>query len=218
MGDQKVRISEEVYSQLKAIADKIGKSMKELAEEAITAYLLGREGAEGKEIKGITAKIIQLQYPAKCRKCGKQLNPGDLAYWVKVTYTDNSVRSYVICLDCYYQSTALKEYYIKKKQLEAIIRGLRKEADELAEKVTELRQYRDLIKVRDEILKLFKEARELYQVLINPVTKEQALKLAQAVENLYDETEKLRELLDRMEEEMEKKAKKRKARARVREW
>lgn len=199
MADYKVRIGEETYMKLKQLADKSGKSMRELVEEAINAYLLGHEGGlEGKEIKGITGKIIPLQYPARCKRCGKSINPGELAYWVKITYTDNSVRSYVICLDCYYQSGALKEYYLKKKQLEAVIRGLKKEADELAQRVMELRRYKELIEAREEVRRLLREVSQ-YASMAMGERREVLAQIQEALERLLEAIDRLNAKIESIE-------------------
>ena len=214
MPDTKVRVSQELYNRLKQLADKSGKSMRELVDEAIRAYLLGSTGIEGKEIKGITAKIIPLQYPAKCRRCGRQLNPGELAYWVKITYTDNSVRSFIYCLDCYYQSSALKEHYIKKRQLEKVIRELKKEADSLADRVLELRRKVQLYSVVDEIDRLI---REIYDLLGYVLDKERRDALQQIMQRLEAIEEKMTSIADALEAlEAEAQSKVRKVRSRAR--
>lgn len=214
MPDTKVRVSQELYAKLKQLADKSGKSMRELVDEAIRAYLLGSTGIEGKEIKGITAKIIPLQYPAKCRRCGRQLNPGELAYWVKITYTDNSVRSFIYCLDCYYQSSALKEHYLKKRQLEKIIKELKKEADQLADRVLELRRKVQLYSVVDEIDRLI---REIYDLLGYVLDKERRDALQQIMQRLEAIEEKMTSIADALEAlEAEAQSKVRKVRGRAR--
>ena len=202
MADTKVRVSQEVYDKLRAISEKSSKSMRELVEEAINAYLLGVEGAEGKDVKGITAKIIPLQFPTRCKKCGRQLQPGDLGYWAKITFTDNTVRSYTICLDCYYQGTALKEQYLKKRKLEIVVRELRREADRLAEKVEELRAYSKLIEAKRELLKLLREARELLNVITSPERRIELEKLNKSLDNLVDAADKLIQILEQYDKEM----------------
>lgn len=186
MADSKVRVSSTLYEQLRQLADKSGKSMKELVDEAIQAYLFGQVGVEGKEIKGITAKIIPLQYPAKCKRCGRQLEAGELAYWVRITYNDNTVRSFIYCLDCYYKGSALKEHYLKKKQLEIIIKELKKEADELSRQVLELRKEADYYKLARQIRELIKEAYEYLDYVTNPEKQEALEKFISFLSKLED--------------------------------
>lgn len=204
MVDTKIRVSQDIYEKIRRLAEKSGKSMRELAEEAINAYLLGAEGAEGKDVKGITAKIIPLQFPTRCKKCGRQLQPGDLGYWAKITFTDNTVRSYTICLDCYYQGTALKEQYLKKRKLEIVVRELRREADRLADQVEELRAYTRLVEAKKELLKMVREARELLAVITQPERRLQLEKINTSLDNLVDATEKLMNLLEQYDKELVK--------------
>ena len=219
MPETKIRISPELYEKIKAIAEKSGKSIRELAEEALNAYILGREGIEGKDIKGITDKIIPLQYPAKCRRCKKQLNEGDLAYWVKITYNDNTIKSYVLCLDCYYQSNALKEWYLKKKQLERIVKALRKEADELSEQVLELRKYRDVIQIKEQARELLREVQELIDVFMGADdVRSELSKLQQAVENIYEASQRLISIIQSIEEQEQAKVKVKQRRRESRRW
>lgn len=189
MGDNKVRVSAELYEKLRQLAERSGKSMRELVDEAIRAYLLGSTGIEGKEIKGITSKIIPLQYPARCRRCGKQLRPGELAYWVKITYVDNSVRSFIYCLDCYYQTSALKEYYLKKRQLEKVIRELKREADELADKVNSLRAEMDLHGTIQLVERAIREVYEALDIVVDPERREMIKQLVEKLEDIRTKLE-----------------------------
>ncbi len=186
MSDKKIRISEELYDQLAKIAEKSGRSMRDLVEEAVRAYLLGTESVE-KPIKSIQGKVIPLQYPSRCFFCKKQIKQGELAYWAKYTYSDNTTKSYVICLDCYYKDTALAEWYLKKKKLEAIVRGLKKQADELAEKVNRLRTEYDVMSIRKEVASLWYEFK---QFILTP--------------DSSIDSDKLQEFIDRVNELMDK--------------
>jgi len=207
MADSKVRVSSELYEELKKIAEKSSKSMRELVDEAIRAFILGKQGVEGKEIKGITSKIIPLQYPAKCKKCGKQLNPGELAYWVKIVYTDNTVRSYIYCLDCYYKSSALKEYYLNKKKLEIIVKELKKEANELAHKVLELRDKEEFYKLANDIKSLVREVYEVLDYITDPEKEEKLRKLIEILDKLESYVRYLGDKLDKELESLKEKNK-----------
>ena len=80
-----------------------------------------------------------------------------MAYYARYIYADNTARSFIVCLDCYYSDTALAEWYLKKKKLEAIVRGLQKRADELARKVEELRAEADINALKKECYELWGE-------------------------------------------------------------
>jgi Ribbon-helix-helix protein, copG family. len=152
MGIQ-VKISEEVYNKVKEIAEKSGKSIREIIEEAINIYLLGKSDAIDKDVKSVKEKWIVAKFQSKCVKCGKTINQGDMVYWVHIEYADNSKRSIVFCTECYYTSidTALAKKYLRAKELEAVIRGLRKEADRLVEEIRQLESKVNLLKVEREI-------------------------------------------------------------------
>jgi len=199
MADAKIRVGKHIYERLKLMADQSGKSIRELAEEALEAYLFGREGVDSKQIKGITAKIIEVQYPTRCAKCGRPLKPGDLAYWVKITYTDNTVRSKVYCLECYYQSGALKEYYLKKRQLEVVIRELKKEADKLADEVNQLRATKSYYELQRELGRAIAEANDLLTIITDPDREKALREVLDRLNKLDEYLEKLKELEDKLE-------------------
>jgi len=182
---EKVRISEDLYSKLKEIADKSGRSIRELVDEAVKAYILGFTG--DKEIKATTGKIISLTYSTKCKRCGRELKEGELAYWSKITYTDNTSRSFVYCLDCYYSEGALAEYYLKKKKLEAVIKGLEKKANQLVEEITQLEALVDLYKLENEIQSYWIRLLEL-------VSHEDKPNLNMAIEELLELIDKVKQL------------------------
>ena len=72
MSDKKVRITDELYEQLTKIAEKNNKTIKDIVEEAIKAYLLGIEGVE-KPLKQIQGKIIPTQFDSRCYYCKREL-------------------------------------------------------------------------------------------------------------------------------------------------
>jgi len=80
MSQTVVRISEDTYRKVKEIAEKSGKSIREIVEEAINIYLLGKEQAIDKDVKEIKNKWIVAKYPSKCSKCSKQINAGDMVF------------------------------------------------------------------------------------------------------------------------------------------
>jgi Ribbon-helix-helix protein, copG family. len=65
MTEKKVRITDELYDQLQKIAEKNNKSIKDIVEEAIKAYLLGIEGVE-KPLKQVQSKVIPTQFDSRC--------------------------------------------------------------------------------------------------------------------------------------------------------
>jgi len=152
--DSKVRVSPELYTQLQKVAEKTNRSIKDVVEEAVKAYLLGVEGID-KPLKTIQGKIIPVQYDSRCHNCRREVKRGELAYYARYIYADNTVRSFITCLDCYFSDTALAEWYLKKKKLEAIVRGLQKRADELARRVEELQVEVDINSLKKECYELW---------------------------------------------------------------
>jgi predicted transcriptional regulator len=153
MSQTVVRISEEVYKKIKDIAEKSGKSIREVVEEAIQLFLLGKEQAVEKDVKEIKNKWIVTKYPSKCSKCSKNINAGDMVFWIRVTYGDNSIRSFIYCSECYLTSfdTSLAKRYLKVKELEATYRSLKKLCDSLAQQATELQNKVNLLNLEKDI-------------------------------------------------------------------
>lgn len=147
-----VKIGEEVYKKVKEVSEKSGKSIREIVEEALNIYLLGKEAVD-KDVKDISNKWIVAKYSSKCSKCGKQISVGDMAYWIRITYADNSVRSYIYCSDCYLTSfdTSLAKKYLKVKELEATYKSLKKMCDSLVEEAKQLENKVNLLKLEEEI-------------------------------------------------------------------
>jgi len=212
-----VKLSQDIYEKVRKIAEKSNRSIKEVVEEAIKIYLLGAEGID-KDVKGVQQKWISVQYPTSCRRCGKRLNPGDLAFWIKYTYSDNSTRSFVYCPDCYYTSfdQSLAKKFLKQKELEATIRGLKKEAERLAEEVNRLKQQYDILQLKEEVFKLY---REFHSFLGESITSDEKLaKVNEFLERLQDVIDRLNRLEATLEHVMDLKPRKRRAEKTATVW
>jgi Ribbon-helix-helix protein, copG family. len=185
---QAVKISDEVYSKVKELAEKMGKSIREIVEEAINIYILGKSEAVDKDIKNVKEKWIVAKFQSKCAKCGKQINQGDMAYWIHIEYVDGSKRSIIYCVDCYYTSidSTLAKRYLKLKELEATVRGLKKEADRLAEEIKQLEQTTNLLRLEQDIEKFWYDFKSTF--IDNPSV--------DVVKNFID---RMREIIDRVE-------------------
>ena len=185
-----VRVDKEIYEKIKLLAEKTNREIKDIVDEALRLYVLGSAPDSGKEITEIKSDIITLQYERKCYKCGKQLSVGDLAYWIRYTYSDNTKRSLYYCLECYYQSMGLKNLYLTKKKFEIIIRSLKAEADELSKKVLQLRSEVKLYDLRSELYRLYKD---LIQHIADPDLKN---KLIEISDKLSDLDKKINDLIE----------------------
>ena len=164
MSQTVIRISNEVYEKVKEIAEKSGKSIREVVEEAINIYLLGKEQAIDKDVKEIKNKWIVAKYPSKCGKCQKEIGVGDMVYWIRITYADNSIRSFIYCSECYLAlfDTSLAKKYLKVKELEATYKSLKKMCDSLAEQVRELQSKVDLLNLEKDIERFWFNFRSVF--------------------------------------------------------
>jgi hypothetical protein len=184
-----VRVDKEIYEKIKLLAEKTNREIKDIVDEALRLYVLGSIDKD-KEIVEVKSDIITLQYDTKCYRCKKDLKAGELAYWIRYVYSDNTKRSYVFCLECYYQSAGLKNQYLTKKKLEIIIRSLRAEADELSKKVLQLRSEVKLYDLRSELHRLYKD---LIQHIADPDLKN---KLIEISDKLSDLDKKVNDLIE----------------------
>jgi len=207
VSDKKIRISDELYDQLQKIAEKNNKSMKDIVEEAIKTYILGIEGVE-KPISKIQSKIIASQFDSRCYYCKREVKKGELCYYLRYVYADSTSRSFIVCLDCYYKDTALAEWYLKKKKLEVIVKGLQKKADELAKEIESLVVQKDLQRLKKECVELWEEFKRFI------LGDENMKKIEELLSRLEAFEEKLKELEDAMVSLSEKRKRKVEVRAR----
>lgn len=139
MGTKLVKIGEEIYAKIKEFAEKRQTTIRDVVERAISLYIQGVEiGKIDKEIKGITDKDIIVQYKARCFLCGKPIMPGEVAHYLKITYTDNSSRSFIAHLSCWTEKydTSLAKAIIKRERVKMEIKALEKYRKQLVEEIT----------------------------------------------------------------------------------
>ena len=188
-----IKISDQAYEQLKTLAEKRGLSINNVVQEIINVYLGGRP--EEKPIKKIVDKDITLMYPAKCDRCGKPLSPGDVAHYIRYEYDDAPPRSFIYCMDCWLQSSALAKYYIRKKELEATIKGLKDMADKLAEKIMRMRSEYNIAIVKEELMKIRHELNlSLVRNIIGNKADELVNRIALVEQKVNEIHEKLNEI------------------------
>ncbi|MEM2390372.1 MAG: ribbon-helix-helix protein, CopG family [Ignisphaera sp.] len=156
-----IKIDDSIYESIRKIAEKSNRSIKDVVEEALKVYILGAESID-KDVKDVKHRWISVQYRSFCRKCGKQLNVNDIAFYVRYTYSDGSSKSFIYCPECFYPDSALAKLYLKKKELESIIRGLKKEANRLADEINKLKTEEDVLKIKSEILAFWRNFRESF--------------------------------------------------------
>jgi len=189
MTSEVVKVTPEAKELLRKLAEKTGKSERDLASEAIIAYFRGIEGE--KEIKSISPlRPIILKYASKCYRCKTELKEGSLAYYQKIAYTDNTFRGFILCPQCASMEDVLASKYVKKYELEATIRGLKRKADQLAQEILELEKFVQLKTVFGEIERELRELREFLRTYNYP------REVLDKLQQFYDKLQQLEEKLD----------------------
>jgi len=179
-----IKVDDQVYDKIKELAEKRGCSMNDIVSEMLNIYLGGTSG--DKAIKEYKDRVIVLQYDSRCKTCGKELKAGTLARYVLYIYEDGSKKGGVYCLDCYFMSNpVLAKLYVKKKELEVVIKQLN---DEISKRIEVLKQYEHQIRVADlkrEVLQLIRDIR------MNIMNDQKLIELSKKLEELYDTIDKL---------------------------
>lgn len=139
-----VKLSEDVYEKIEKLAEKTGKSKADIIREALLLYL-GSDVGE-KAVESSKSYIKPALYSGKCSRCGREIQQGDLAGFIKIVYTDKSSRTFAYCLDCYnsLSDKTILSLELKKHRLKRVVISLQRQMskmlsiyDEL-EKATEL--------------------------------------------------------------------------------
>lgn len=152
-----IKVSDRTYELIKKICEERGISQSNLIDELVSLYLGGMR--EGKIIKNIISKEIDVLWEVKCASCGKVLKPGDKARYTAYIYEDGSKSAQVRCLDCYISADpVLWRKYVKIKEYEAIIKQLRAESDRLVEEIRTNQVWLDIVKIKREVLNLWNTA------------------------------------------------------------
>lgn len=186
-----VKIDDEAYQILTQLANKTGMSIKDIVTKAIKLLYSGEVTTE-KEVTEITEKIITLKYPTRCRKCNREVREGEHAYYVKYLYSDNTAKSIVYCIDCYHETLisdkALTKLYIKKKELERIVKALRQEADSLVDEAEITSKINEVMNV---INKIYNTGIDVLSILTTNEDKDKTEK----IDELVAISEELKKLL-----------------------
>ncbi len=129
-----VKVSDHVHERLKQLADKKGLSINNMIEYLLEVY---QGGGDRLDIKKIIEKQIVLKYDTRCRRCGRPLKSGELAYYTRYVYEDGSSSSFVLCLDCYYQSSeALGKFIVEREKIKQEIKSLKLYRNRLINEIT----------------------------------------------------------------------------------
>jgi Ribbon-helix-helix protein, copG family. len=184
-----VKLSDDLHEQLEKLAEKSKKSKAEIIRDALIMYL-GMSHVSEKPIKDVKQKEIVAIYSGKCYKCGKEIKPGDRIVFIKVTYEDNSAKSYTYCLDCWLEVSdrTIVQLEIKKRKLERTIRALNNEINRL------LSVYEELEKLAEANSKIRKVLDELF-VFVERVYRESESEIKNDLRKFISELEDLNNIL-----------------------
>jgi len=176
-----VQIEEELYNWLKSYAEEKGLSMRQALEEILRDYSQPRPKTSPKGIIVGKLEDVILQEASKCALCNKPLKKG-----YRVKFAENIGH---ICLRCYFTrfyDKSLADKYLKKRELEATIRALRRKADELTEEIEKKQVVLNIHKINKELNELISILKELrnYPELYN-----------EKYEDLFDKLDRIEEML-----------------------
>jgi Ribbon-helix-helix protein, copG family. len=155
---KQIKISDDVYNKLREIAEKNGGiSLNNVIEMLLNLYL---GGSSERTIDKILTKEFVADSEKTCSRCGKKIGVGDVVYWIKYIYTDGSKTTRYLCIEC--ANPYLGKLYRKKKEMEIIIKQLKKEADSLVEEISKLEHVRSVYTIKNEIIQFWREFKQVF--------------------------------------------------------
>jgi len=178
---KQIKVSEDVYDQLKKIAEKNGGISLNDAIKMLLSIYLG--GSSERSIDKILTKEFIADSEKACSKCKRKIGIGEPIYWVKYVYSDGSSSTRYFCMEC--ANPHLAKIYRKKKEMEIVVKQLKQEADALVEEINRLEQVKDVYTVKSEIMQFW---RDLKTAFVNDPN-------ISKVDTFFD---KLNELLDKV--------------------
>jgi len=198
---------DDLLAQLEEIASRANKSKKEVVIEALQLYIAGKSAASqdpsDPEIEEITEpRLVILRYAAKCVKCGRRVEAGSEAYIAKVKYADGRTRWLVYHPECFIADSQLAKLYVKRRQLQRLINALKKEADRLADAISEAETRKRIIDIAQEVESKANQLMELLDGL-EPIVKEYVFEKDKREEALKRLTE-LKEHVRRVEDDLKR--------------
>jgi predicted CopG family antitoxin len=178
---KQIKVSEDVYEQLKKIAEKNGGISLNDAIKMLLSIYLG--GSSERSIDKILTKEFVADSEKVCSKCKKKIGVGEPVYWVKYVYSDGSSSTRYFCMEC--ANPHLGKIYKKKKEMEIVVKQLKQEADKLVEEINQLEQVKEVYTVKSEIMQFWRDIKTTF--ISDPNL--------QKVDTFFD---KLNELLDKV--------------------
>ena len=208
-----VKISEDLYRKVEELAQRTGKSIKEVVEDALAKYFGLVEGLESdSDIKDVkVVKNWKLRYNATCSYCKKEMKAGEEAVREVVELEDGRKINNFYHPECYVYSTdsALAKTYVKKRMMERLIRALKKEADRLADAINEAEVRKKVLDIANELQRAREDLRrEIAKVdslvdryITNPEDREEVKRELRKLNEKVDEyAKRIEELASKLEE------------------
>jgi len=150
------RFDDDTEKILDILAEKENKSKTEIVKQALYHYA-NCTSKEGKNEPSL--KLIITKFDGSCSKCKAHIPIGSFAYYGK---GDNN-QTILICMDCIVQNKsdrALVSRYLKMRELDKLIKALRREAEYYASKLDKLQvfvKFDTLYAMNDQIVNLTKD-------------------------------------------------------------
>jgi hypothetical protein len=169
-----------MYDKLKEIAEKQGCSVNDVIKMMLNIYL---GGSSERAIDKIVSREFVADSEKICSKCKRKIEVGEIVYWVKYVYSDGGATTRYFCIEC--ANPHLAKIYKKKKEMEIVVKQLKREADSLVEEIKRLEQVKTVYEVKSELIQFWREFKQVFGE--NPDYK--------VVEQFLD---KLNELIDKV--------------------
>jgi hypothetical protein len=175
-----IKVSDHVYERIKQIAEQKQISLNNVIEELLNIVTAGQH--DTKPIKRIYTKDISLQWDDKCDRCGRELKRGEIAHYTRIEFEDGSVKKTILCYECYLPSSALAKQYLQVKKYEQIVKGLKKEADQLVELIEQAKLFGGLAEAKQQIDSVLRELDNAY--VVGVISKQEYNELRQKLEEI----------------------------------
>jgi Ribbon-helix-helix protein, copG family. len=181
---KQIKVSEDVHEKLKEIAEKQGCSINDVIKMLLNLYL---GGSGERTIDKILTKEFVADSEKTCSKCKRKIEVGEIVYWVKYVYSDGGATTRYFCIEC--ANPHLAKIYKKKKEMEIVVKQLKREADRLVEEINKLEHVRSVYTIKNEIIQFWREFKQVFGE--NPDYK--------VVEQFLDKLNELADKVNRLE-------------------
>ncbi|MHC1627969.1 MAG: ribbon-helix-helix protein, CopG family [Candidatus Nezhaarchaeales archaeon] len=192
MTSKLIKISDELYEQISSVAEKQGKTIKEVVEEALQQYLGVLQGvSKDEDVEDVkTVEDWRLLFDSKCEICKGDIKAGEHAVRVIITLKDGRKVNKFYHKECYlfHSDKLMAKYYVKKRQLQRIIKALEAQCNEYADRILEIE---DKVKLA-ELQERFQHVLKLVEDYLTEFKDEQLKQIHEEIKKLKQDIEELR--------------------------